>query len=301
MKFFIGVTDHGWYDYLSRISPDEVNFWRPGGGIFSSLETGGPFLFKLKYPENKIAGGGFFIRSIQLPLSFAWDAFGDKNGTQEKTELLKKINSLRDNPQSDPRIGCTILNQPFFFPKEKWIPAPKSWSGNIVTGKMYDTSEPDSLELWNEILIRLNDSNTTMKQVNDQVSLTGKAYLVNTRIGQGAFKVLVTNAYNNICAITGEKALPVLQAAHILPYSQNGPNKINNGLLLRSDLHILFDRGYVTITDDYKVEVSRRIREEFNNGKNYYALHGKSIYLPVMKDDHPEKTFIDWHNSNIFK
>jgi putative restriction endonuclease len=301
MNFFIGVTDRGWFNYLSSINPDEVNFWRPGGGIFTSLEIGAPFLFKLKFPENKIAGGGFFIRSNQLPLSFAWDAFGQKNGAPDKNELLKKINSLRGQPKPDPRIGCTILNQPFFFPKDKWIPAPKSWSGNIVTGKMYNTSETEGLILWNEVLMRINNLNFTTEHVSDQPSMTGKAYLVNTRIGHGAFKVLVTNAYNNICSITGEKALPVLQAAHILPYSQNGPNKINNGLLLRSDLHILFDRGYVTITEDFKVEVSRRIREEFENGKDYYALHGKSLSLPLSKDDHPEKTFIDWHNTNVFR
>ena len=86
--------------------------------------------------------------------------------------------------------------------------------------------------------------------------------------------MLVTDAYNRRCAVTGERTLPVLQAAHIKPYAESGPNRVSNGLLLRSDLHILFDRGYVTINRDYRLEVSPRIREEFENGRQYYAMAG---------------------------
>ncbi|WP_162470581.1 HNH endonuclease [Desulfosporosinus orientis] len=61
---------------------------------------------------------------------------------------------------------------------------------------------------------------------------------------------MVTEAYYRRCAITGEKTLPVLEAAHIKPYSLEGSHETNNGLLLRKDLHTLFDRGYITITED---------------------------------------------------
>jgi putative restriction endonuclease len=63
--------------------------------------------------------------------------------------------------------------------------------------------------------------------------------------------------------VTKEKALPVLQAAHIQPVSQGGRHLVSNGLLLRSDIHTLFDRGYVTITPDYQFRASRRLRIEF--------------------------------------
>ena len=51
----------------------------------------------------------------------------------------------------------------------------------------------------------------------------------------------MTDAYERRCAVTGEKTLPVLEAAHIRPYALLGPHRVNNGLLLRSDLHKLFD------------------------------------------------------------
>ncbi len=101
------------------------------------------------------------------------------------------------------------------------------------------------------------------------------------RLGQGAFRVLVTDVYGRRCAMTQEKTLPVLEAAHIRPYSAHGGHELWNGLLLRSDLHRLFDRGYLTVDpDDRRVIVSPRIREEFENGREYYKLDGQAIAMP---------------------
>ncbi|MGZ3836205.1 MAG: HNH endonuclease, partial [Mucilaginibacter sp.] len=126
--------------------------------------------------------------------------------------------------------------------------------------------------------------------------------LSKVRIGQGAFRVLVTDSYQRKCSITGEKTLPVLESAHIQSYAKNGPHTISNGILLRSDIHKLFDSGYLTITTDLRVEVSNRIKEEFLNGKEYYQYHGKSLTtLPQKETDRPNAKYIEWHNSNIFK
>lgn len=130
----------------------------------------------------------------------------------------------------------------------------------------------------------------------------GNSVLTKVRLGQGAFRVLVTDAYNRKCAISGEKTLPVLEAAHIKPYAESGPHFISNALLLRSDLHKLFDTGYLTITEEFKVEVSKRIKEEYQNGKEYYRFHGNQLFtLPNRSKDNPENRFIQWHNENIFK
>lgn len=301
MKYWVGVTDRKWFEYLSAINPDEVNFWKPGGQGFGAIELGSPFLFKLHSPINKIVGGGFFIRSEQLPLSLAWDAFEKKNGAENISDLRNAINNYRKTKETDPTIGCIILNQPFFFTEDKWIDVPSSFTKNIVIGKTYNTNEYDGEKLWNEVELRIND---VKKEgfVAEPLTVYGKEYLIKGRLGQGAFRILVTDAYKRRCAISGEKALPVLQAAHIKPFNEQGPNSVNNGLLLRSDLHILFDRGYLTLTPDYKIEVSRKIKEEFNNGKHYYAYHGKELcILPNISVDRPNLDFIKWHNQNIYK
>jgi len=105
----------------------------------------------------------------------------------------------------------------------------------------------------------------------------GKEYLARGRLGQGAFRVLVTDAYTRRCAVTGEKTLPVLEAAHIKPYALQGPNQVSNGILLRSDLHKLFDLGYVTVTTDLRLEVSPRLKGEWQNGREYYSYHGQPL------------------------
>jgi putative restriction endonuclease len=111
----------------------------------------------------------------------------------------------------------------------------------------------------------------------------------------------VTDAYERRCAISGERTLPVLQASHIKPYGK-GPNRVDNGLLLRSDLHILFDRGYITVTPTLAVEVSTRIKEEFENGRDYYKHHGNQLLvMPATSIDRPNSGFLKWHNETVFR
>jgi putative restriction endonuclease len=84
------------------------------------------------------------------------------------------------------------------------------------------------------------------------------------------------------------------------PYSLFGPHATNNGLLLRADLHKLFDNHYITITPDLYVEVSSRIKEEYDNGREYYQMHGKKLMIIPEKDsDKPSQEYLEWHN-NLF-
>ena len=83
MNGYVATTDGDWFRFLSdQEQVDEVNFWQPNpwGGSFGVLRRGEPLFFKLKAPDNAIAGLGFFERYSELPLSLAWDAFGIKNG-----------------------------------------------------------------------------------------------------------------------------------------------------------------------------------------------------------------------------
>jgi putative restriction endonuclease len=72
-------------------------------------------------------------------------------------------------------------------------------------------------------------------------------------------------------------------------------------VLLRQDVHTLFDRGYLTITPEHKIEVSKRIRDEFDNGKEYYALHGSKVWLPEDVRLRPGSEYLSWHNENVYR
>lgn len=125
--------------------------------------------------------------------------------------------------------------------------------------------------------------------------------MIRPRLGQGAFRVLVTDTYNRRCAITQERTLPALEAAHIRPYAEGGDHDATNGLLFRRDIHSLFDAGYVTVTPDARFEVSRRIKEEFDNGRHYYALHGQAVFAPEDTRRRPNPAALRWHNENAFR
>lgn len=271
------------------------------------LHPGEPFLFKLHSPNNYIVGGGFFVQYSALPASLAWDAFGNKNGVKTFGDLLTRVRKYRkDNQAVDPVIGCNVLSEPFFFPRDRWIPIPNDWSGNIVQGKSYETETPEGRALWNAVTEamtqrhRIRDSGRVESDTHEL--RFGAEYLTRGRLGQGAFRVLVTDAYQRRCAVTGEKTLPVLEAAHIKPYAEEGPHRVSNGILLRSDLHKLFDLGYVTVTPELRLEVSRRLKEEWHNGREYYAHHGQNLSVqPADAMSLPGKEFLQWHNENRFK
>jgi putative restriction endonuclease len=313
MKCYIGITDEKWFNYLREQRPDEINFWRPSSAQdFKALQPGDPFLFKLHSPKNFIVGGGFFVSYARLPLTAAWDAFGYKNGADDIETLRSDINRYREshkkNYSSDPLIGCIILNSPFFLDDNDRIPSPKDWPRSAVQGKTYDTSQGPGAEIWQALTAISRSAKEEIEKVNnlDQTISGGKRYgseyLSRARLGQGAFRVLITEAYKHKCAITGEGALPVLQASHIQPYSKNGPHSIDNGILLRADLHILFDCGHITITPDYKVRLSKHFVKDYEIGKEYESLNERSLlFIPNRDIDRPAKVFLDWHNHNVFE
>lgn len=197
-------------------------------------------------------------------------------------------------------IGCNVLNVPFFFEEKDWVPIPKSWAPHTQQGRTFDTAQNDGLMLWNRVEQHLK------AMVDDSLIAAesgryGAEYLTRARLGQGAFRVLVTEAYQRRCAITGERTLPVLEAAHIKPYAISGPHLVSNGILLREDLHTLFDDGYMTITDKLRVEGSKRIKEEFQNGREYYVHHGKALVaLPGQQEECPAAEFLRWHNERVY-
>jgi len=311
MKFYLGVTDNNWYNFLARQNSENVNFWRPGGLTpFKILASGAPFLLKLKSPVNAIGGIGFFSSYTSLPVSIAWDVFGKDNGCNSLAELQRMILQYKENKtNSNPVIGCIVLTNPIFFDKQDWIPMQDDWNRSIVQGKSYATDTEVGQRLWARIdellqkyLYPIPDEEKSQLILEDTEARYGNPILRKVRLGQGAFRVLVTDAYNRKCAISGEKTLPVLEASHIKPYAISGPHFISNALLLRSDLHKLFDSGYITVTTDLKIEVSKRIKEEFENGREYYRFHGNVLYnLPNREINKPASKYIEWHNENVFR
>lgn len=302
MKFWLGVTDNRWFNFVSSRGFDEVNFWQPSDRApFSTLPPGIPFLFKLKRPHNHIAGGGFFSHYTSLPLSQAWDFFGQENGAESFRHFAELIaDNAHAEVSSDRKIGCTVVSNVFYLPREKWIPVDGLFPGPVMVGKQYESTEGSGAVLWASIesVARFG---AVAHEVREDAPRYGAEFLQRARLGQGAFRTLVLDAYQRRCALTGESTLPVLEAAHIRPYADEGRHVISNGILMRSDFHKLFDLGLVTVEPDYRIRISSKIRDQYFNGKAYYRLEGQELArLPDRSGDHPDKAVLKWHNDNRF-
>lgn len=113
------------------------------------------------------------------------------------------------------------------------------------------------------------------------------------RVGQPAFRQALLDAYEGRCAITGSDAAETLEAAHIMPYRGPDTNHLANGLLLRADLHILFDIGQVAIdTTTMTVLVSEHLKETV-----YASLAGVQLRLPVDVHYQPSVAALNEHRA----
>jgi len=309
VRLWAANTDLDWFDYLAaQPSIDEVNFWQPSGHAnFGAIGEGELFLFKLKSPRNVIGGFGVLSQSTNMPLSLAWEAFGTKNGAPTLPEMRDRILRYRGDARHelDPPIGCRVVVQPVFLPERLWIPQPETWARSIVVGKTYDADTQEGLHLWEQIMAAAQDAQFTRQGFAEQQAAYagprfGEPRLIPPRLGQGAFRLAVTDAYRRECALTGGRVLPALEAAHIQAYGNGGEHKVSNGLLLRRDIHTVFDAGYLTFDENMRAVVSDRLRTEFNNGNEYRRLHGEKLRLPDNPAFHPDADRMRWHREERF-
>jgi putative restriction endonuclease len=118
-----------------------------------------------------------------------------------------------------------------------------------------------------------------------------------------AFKRAVRTAYQNRCALTGIQLIngggrPEVQAAHIMPVARKGPDSVRNGLALSGTVHWMFDRGLVSVDENYRIVVAKdrvpdQVRQLLNqNGK---------LVPPNDRNLHPHPQYLKFHRERIFK
>ncbi|MBB5408872.1 hypothetical protein HDG34_002809 [Paraburkholderia sp. HC6.4b] len=114
------------------------------------------------------------------------------------------------------------------------------------------------------------------------------------RQGQRGFRSKLLRAYGGHCAVSGSGVVEILEAAHIVPYQGPQTNHVGNGLLLRTDLHTLFDLGLLAIEPKANVVmIAAAMRST-----EYGALHGKKLRLPSAPRNRPSEAALAHHYEN---
>ena len=128
---------------------------------------------------------------------------------------------------------------------------------------------------------------------NDHDARVRELRAVALREGQSDFRSALLDAYDQRCAITGCGVQEILEAAHICPYRGEHTHRIDNGLLLRSDLHTLFDKGMVYIDAKGFVQIDNRLI-----GSEYAPLLGCKLRLPTNSAHQPHPEHLAYHRKH---
>ena len=118
------------------------------------------------------------------------------------------------------------------------------------------------------------------------------------------FRSLVLRAYNERCAVTGLRLIngggrAEVAAAHIRPVEAHGPDIISNGLALSGTSHWMFDRGLISLGDDYEILISRQVNDPVGV-RAFINRDGKAL-VPTRPLERPHPRFLQWHRENCFK
>lgn len=134
---------------------------------------------------------------------------------------------------------------------------------------------------------------------------TTRESILKTRVGQDFFRKVVLNSYGNKCCVTGLNDKKLLIASHIKPWrvSEERKERTNpsNGLCLNPFHDKAFDKGLITVSQDYKVVISKQIKEDEMDRDTrewFMSYEGQTILLPDKF--YPGKSFLEYHSDVVF-
>ena len=122
----------------------------------------------------------------------------------------------------------------------------------------------------------------------------------------GLFKKLIPRVYSATCSFTGMQLSSTyghnfIDACHIIPFSLTHDDKVSNGIALCPNMHRAFDRGLLSVDNQYRIIVSSGVIEDGQHIYNIKQLEGRPIQLPSNSKYYPDHEKINWHRENVFK
>ncbi len=131
-----------------------------------------------------------------------------------------------------------------------------------------------------------------------------KAVVIKARVNQSFFRSVILSSYDSTCCITGLNIPELLVASHIVPWSFNTKERLNpqNGLCLNSLHDKAFDKGYISITPDYDLKISRKLHTSSTDATvNDYFIKYANMKIKLPQRFMPKKEFLEYHFNKIFE
>jgi len=254
------------------------------------------FGYDLTAPQGttivELENGDFVFTLYEEDFSDDMRSYRHTYGNWKKQRSVSRFRNMLTRAVEERRRIRVVLNTALQADLKKYGPekAPKEYIPRLdLIGRVvaHDPVEGTFEMAFNPVSADVDDSVSEHAQpirstIDARVSAIRS---VHVRYGQADFRTALIEAYEGRCAITGCQAKQVLDAAHIKPHMGEYTNRVDNGLLLRTDLHALFDLGLIWIDEDYTVAVSPDL-----DGTEYDQLNGQKMRMPKQKAHwpHPE-------------
>lgn len=247
---------------------------------------------KISYPFYYLKGDKFWrlipkegFENIDK-MGSIMNSFSNLNAAIEYAVIDADLYELMKDKKSNALLQQQLLDE--FFPVTK---------SNI--SKAYSQQQ----QLFSDIEGRIlkEDAEVYRKEIKELIEEKNEEEIY---LRGSMFKREIPKIYNNTCCISGMKidatiSVSMIDACHIVPFSESYDDTISNGIALCPNLHRAFDRGLIAITDDYRVMVSSSFIEDSAN-YSIRTFNDAKILLPKSERYFPKKENMGWHRANIF-
>lgn len=224
--------------------------------------------------------------SLELTSSKSIKSFKSLADNIAYAEIDQNLFMLLNNPLTSRLIEEELLREYFNFSSYDFI-------------DNYQNAEEEQIEY--EIINNPNYQTSILTLKN---TLTEEQFEEELFIRGAEFKRRIPEIYKNSCCVSGMKVttpynIQMIDACHIHPISLSYNDHISNGIALSPNLHRAFDRGLITINQDYIVRISPAI-EENPTSFSLSQFDGRKIILPENYSNFPSKESLEWHNKEVF-
>lgn len=294
MAAVYALTTRQGFDELARIRPQRIAFWQHRPECPHEIEPGERWYFVDKQTRD-VVGFAIFCGWEKTTVESVFSRFGGACGYPTRSALVAAIRRLKDAFDEEDEIGNVILTD--FAELTVPLNLKQKFGLEMYQSRFRYLRQGDLIAAYlGGMDLALGASQSFV--LRNEGEAKKSASMRKTRYGQSVFRRLMLEAYGEVCVFTGPALVETLEAAHIQPYVDPESNHICNGLVVRADVHNLFDLGLITIDAGGLIELAPNLK---GRSGELDALAGTEARLNNSRGIQPSREALDFRNRYIFQ